>query len=139
MINKADILARLASGETMDAIAAEITETLNAAEAEYIAEREEAARQEAEIARVQNAKRAAIEMIVDGFCDYLVAIGEDELLDEMHEVDFDEMINSIDSVVELARSMQKLKDLQFDIPVVEPKNRKLAVEDIFNTVLGFKL
>lgn len=60
MFNKEDILAELAAGKTIEQIAQEAADTLNAAKAQHDKEvkaREEAARKEAEKKRIQKEKK----------------------------------------------------------------------------------
>ena len=111
MFDKADILARLQNGDSMDEIAKEMSDTLNAASAEY----EEAKQADAEANRVMNAKRAAVDMILDGLCDYLVAAGDEELLEELKDVDTDEVIEALDSILVFTKSIGALKGLEFPL------------------------
>ena len=124
MFTKEDILARLQNGDSMDEIAKEMSDALNAAQADY----ESAKQAEAEIDRVFQAKRAAVDMILDGVCDYLVAAGKDDLIEDLKELDTDDIVDMLDSAIELAETLEKLKDLEFaglpiplKLPTVEHK------------------
>ena len=121
MFNKADILEMLKSGATVDDVAAKMTEALNAANDEYTAlQKAEAKRQaEAEMAkaedeRVYNAKREAVCMMLDGLIDFLIAAGEDELVQEVHNVEIADVVSMVDESLAVVQRLLKLKDLQFD-------------------------
>lgn len=120
MLNKQDIIAQLQAGSTMDEIVDNITKTINDAQDEYrvIQEKEEAdakriAEEAKEADRVAAAKREAVNMMLDGLCDYLVASGEDEILEELHQIETEKVVEMIDSSLEVTRNLIKLKDVQF--------------------------
>ena len=122
MLDKSDIILRLQGGDTLDDIAADLTAALNEANDEFKALQEEKAKREAAIKaetaekeRVAAAKREAVLMMIDAACDYLVAAGEDELLDEMHNVDADEVVKSVDSIIDTLHKLNDLKNTEFDI------------------------
>lgn len=117
MFNKAEILARLQNGDTVDAIAAEMTEALNAAHNDYIEKRAKEEQQKKELARKEEAKRQAVKMMVDAMIDYIVADGGNEdLVRELRKVDIDYVMNSIDELMELSKSLLKLRTLEFKVP-----------------------
>ena len=93
----------------MDEIAKEMSDALNAAQADY----ESAIQADAEANRVREAKRQAIDMILDGVCDYLVASGKDKLIEDIKDIDTDGVIDMLDSAIELSETLDKLKDLEF--------------------------
>ena len=138
MFTKADILARLQNGDTVDDIAAEMAAALNEAEAEKKALDAEFAAKEKEETRVLEAKRAAVDMMLDGLCDYLVATGEDELLDEVYELDTDKIIELLDGSIAMAKSLEKLKGLQFPLMGVKvPTAQKVVMnKDTADQVLN---
>ncbi len=120
MFTKADILARLQNGETVDAIATEMAQALNDAKAEQDAleakrlEEEKALEaKRAEEDRVYAAKREAVCEIIDGFCDFVVAAGDDEMLAELQNVDVDKMVRMFDEMIEMSKSLSKLRQLEF--------------------------
>lgn len=120
MFTKEDILARLQNGDSMDEIAKEMSDALNAAQADY----ESAKQADAEANRVMEAKRAAIDMILDGLCDYLVVSGKDKFVEDIKDIDTDDVIDMLDSAIELGETLDKLKDLEFSglrLPKVEHK------------------
>ena len=121
MFNKADILEMLKSGATVDEVASMMTDALNAANDEYAALQEEEARRQAEAEmakaedeRVYNAKREAVCMMLDGLIDFLIAAGEDELVQEVHNVEIADVVSMVDDSLAVVRQLLKLKDLQFD-------------------------
>ena len=109
MFTKADILARLQNGDSMDEIAKEMSDALNAAQADY----ESAIQADVEANRVKEAKRAAVDMILDGVCDYLVASGKSEHIEDIKDIDTDDVVDMLDSAIELTETFDKLKDLEF--------------------------
>ena len=136
MFTKADILARLQNGETADTIAAEMAAVLNEAEAEkkaLAAETEKKAREE-EI-RVLNAKRVAVDGMLDAVCDYLVAAGESDFIEDLKEIDTDKVIEMLDGSIEMAKSLEKLKELQFPLgelhkaATINPRVHKIVVDE----------
>ena len=143
MFTKADILARLQNGDTVDAIAAEMAAALNEAEAEKRALDAELAAKEKEETRVLEAKRAAIDDMLDAVCDYLVAAGEDDFIDDLKEIDTDKVIELLDGSIEMAKSLEKLKELQFPLAelhkaaTINPRVHKIVVdEDSADKVIG---
>ena len=134
MFTKADILARLQNGETADTIAAEMANALNEAEAEKKALDAELAAKEKEETRVLEAKRAAVNDMLDAMCDYLVASGEGDLIEDLREVDTDKVIEMLDSSIKIAKSLEQLKELQFPLAelhraaTINPRVHKIVVD-----------
>jgi hypothetical protein len=124
MFDKSEILARLQNGDTVDDIAAEMTSALNAAHKDYIEEakrmeevriREERKMQEA--ARKEEAKREAMYMMIEGMCDYLSAdSGNEDLIHELQNTDFDKLMEGFDSIVDMAKSLANVRTLEFKVP-----------------------
>ena len=137
MFTKADILARLQNGDTVDDIAAEMAAALNEAEAEKKALDAELAAKEKEETRVVEAKRAAVDDMLDAVCDYLIAAGEDGFIEDLKEVDTDKVVEMLDSSIEMAKSLGKLKDLQFPFKelhkaaTINPRVNKIVVDEDF--------
>lgn len=130
---KEDILARLQNGDTVDEIAAEMADALNEAEAEKKALDAELAAKEKEETRVLNAKRVAVDDMLDAVCDYLVASGEGDLITDIKDIETDKVIEMLDGSIEMAKSLEKLKGLEFPMfgingPVAKPKVRKIVVD-----------
>ena len=135
MFTKADILARLQNGETADEIAQEMANALNEAQAEKnVLDAELAAKEQEEI-RVLNAKRAAVDDMLDAVADYLVAAGEEDLVEELKEIDTDKVIELLDSSVKMAKSLEQLKGLQFPFAelnkaaTINPRVHKIVVDE----------
>lgn len=143
MFTKADILARLQNGDTVDAIAAEMAAALNEAEAEKRALDAELAAKEKEETRVLEAKRVAVDNMLDAVCDYLVAAGEGDLIEDLKEVETDKVIEMLDGSIKMAKSLEKLKELQFPLgelhkaATINPKVHKIVVDaDNADQVIG---
>ena len=134
MFTKADILARLQNGDTVDEIAAEMAAALNEAEAEKKALDAELAAKEKEETRVLEAKRAAVDGMLDAVCDYLVAAGEGDLIDELKEIETDKVIELLDGSIKMAKSLEQLKELQFPFTelhkaaTINPRVHKIVVD-----------
>ena len=134
MFTKEDILARLQNGETADAIANEMANALNEATAEKKALDAELVAKEKEEIRVLNAKRVAVDSMLDALCDYLVAAGEGDYVKDIAEVKTDKVIEMLDGSIEMAKSLEKLKDLQFPLAelhkaaTINPKVHKIVVD-----------
>ena len=142
---KEDILARLQNGETAEDIALEVATALNEAEAEKKALDAEKVAKEKEKTRVLEAKRTAVDNLLDAVCDYLVAAGEDDFIKELQKIDTDKIIELLDGSIEMAKSLEKLKDLQFPFAelhkaaTINPKVHKIVVdadEDNADEVIG---
>ena len=131
---KEDILARLQNGDTVDDIAAEMANALNEAEAEKKALDAELAAKEKKETRVLNAKRAAVDNMLDAVCDYLVAAGEDDFIKDIKDIDTDKVIEMLDGSINMAKSLEKLKDLQFPLgelhkaATINPRVHKIVVD-----------
>ena len=143
MFTKEDILVRLQNGDTADDIAAEMANALNEAEAEKKALDAELAAKEKEETRVLEAKRAAVNDMLDAVCDYLVASGEGDLIKDLNDIETDKVIEMLDGSIEMAKSLEKLKDLQFPLrelhkaATINPRVHKIVVdEDNADKVIG---
>ena len=135
MFNKADILARLQDGDTVDQIADELAGAINEAQAEYkeIQKQEEA---DKEAARVKDAKRQAVLGIIDCLCDYAVAAGGyEDFLDELHNVDVDKVVESIDSMLGMVKLLGALDNLEFAAPAKVKKNTVFNADDVLKDFL----
>ena len=131
MFTKADILARLQNGETADTIAEQMVTALNDAVAEKkVLDAENAAKEQEEI-RVLNAKRAAVDDMLDAVCDYLMAAGEEDLVEEAKEIDTDKVIELLDGSIKMAKSLEQLKGLQFPLKAatINPRVHKIVVDE----------
>jgi hypothetical protein len=110
MFTKDDILARLQNGESMDAIASEMADMLNAAKEE----KDALDAQKKESDRVEKAKEEAALVMLDGLSDYLVATGNEELQKEIVNVDVRKVVESLDQSMDLVTKLLKLRDLEFE-------------------------
>ena len=131
MLDKAQLIARLQDGDTMDQLLDELTQDLNAAEKEYQeseAKRIEEEKRAEEENRVYNAKRAAVDDMLDALCDYLVAAEALDMLEEIHEVDTDKVIEMLDGSIKFARTLEAMKNLEFQ---EEDKKNDIVVQ-LFN-------
>ena len=129
MFNKEDILARLQNGDSADAIAQEMANALNEAQTAFDEAKAAEDKAKVEADRILNAKRAAVEIMLDGASDYLIAIGEAELQKEVRDIEIDKVIELFDGTIEMAKSLEKLKDLQFDIPVSGRPSKVAKLQD----------
>ena len=134
MFTKEDILARLQNGETADEIAHEMATALNEATAEKKALDAEKAAKAEEETRVLNAKRVAVDTMLDALCDYLIAAGEGDYVKDVAEVKTDKVIEMLDGSIKMAKSLEKLKGLQFPLAemhkaaTINPKVHKIVVD-----------
>lgn len=138
MFNKAEILARLQDGDTIDQIADELAGAINEAQAEY-KELQEQEKIDKEAARVKDAKRQAVLGRIDCLCDYAVAAGGyEELLDELHNVDVDKIVEAIDSMLGMVKLLGALENLEFKHTAAPAKIKRDAVfnaDDVLNNFL----
>lgn len=135
MFTKEDILARLQNGETVDSIANEMANVLNEAEAEKKALDAAKAAKAEEETRVLNAKRAAVDNMLDAVADYLIAAGEGDLVKEVAEIQTDKVIEMLDGTIEMTKSLEKLRELQFPLAelhkaaTINPRVHKIVVDE----------
>ena len=131
---KEDILARLQNGETVDDIALAMATALNEATAEKETLDAKKVAKEREEARVSAAKRVAVNDMLDAVCDYLVAAGEDDFIKDIKDIDTDKVIEMLDGSINMAKSLEKLKDLQFPLgalhkaATINPRVHKIVVD-----------
>ena len=136
MFTKEDILARLQNGDSVDEIAKEMSDVLNAAHADY----ESAKQVDAKASRVMEAKRVAVDNMLDAVCDYLVASGEGDLITHIKDIETDKIIELFDDSIKMAKSLEKLKDLQFPLFDDKPIAKKIdADKAILDFLKGFDL
>ena len=137
MFNKTDILTRLQNGETAEAIAKEMSDALNEAMSEQKAIAEEKKALEAKRAeedRIYAAKREAVCSIIDGFCDFLMASDNADMVAEMQGVDPDKMVRMLDNMIEFASGLERLTQLQF--PKVEQKVAVRSDDEVLRNFLN---
>ena len=135
MFTKAEILARLQDGDTVDEIADELAGAINEAQAEY-KEIQEQEKLDKEAARVKDAKRQAVLGMIDCLCDYAVAAGGyEDFLDELHDVDVDKIVESIDSILGMVKLLGALDNLEFAAPAKVKKNTVFNADDVLKDFL----
>lgn len=100
----------------MNQILVELTQDLNTVEKEY---------QESE------AKRAAVDHMLDAICDYLMAAEAFDILEEVHEADTDAIIEILDSSIKFARTLEAMKNLEF-----QEEDKKNDIVGHFFNLLG---
>ena len=127
---KEDILARLQNGDSVDEIAKEMSDVLNAAHADY----ESAKQVDAKANRVMEAKRVAVDNMLDAVCDYLVASGEGDLITHIKDIETDKIIELFDDSIKMAKSLEKLKNLEF--PMNLPKAKIAVASDSADKVIS---
>ena len=141
-INKAflEVDGILYETETAEDIALEVATALNEAEAEKKALDAEKVAKEKEKTRVLEAKRAAVDNMLDAVCDYLVASGEGDLITDVKDIETDTLIEMLDDLIKMTKSLEKLKDLQFPLFNDKPVAKKIdADKAIMDFLKGFDL
>lgn len=140
MFDKTDILARLQNGETAEAIAKEMSDALNdamseqkAIEAKRAEEEKALEAQRAEEDRIYAAKREAVCEIIDGFCDFLIAGDNEDMVAEMQKVDPDKIVRMFDEMIEFASGLERLAQLQF--PKAEQKVTVRSDDEVLRSFL----
>lgn len=108
MVNMNDILARLQAGESADAIAQEMVDALNAANAQFAEE------QAANDVKAQKAE--FVEEIADIVRDYIMTFHADSFIAEMikdQEIDPAEIVEMLDqSFAQLDQEIRKMKEIE---------------------------
>ena len=122
MFDKADILARLQKGDKIEDIANELSTALNNAEADYKAEQ---VAKDLETKRVEDAKDKACHRMLEGFADFYAAVGEEELVAEIKEIDITGVKEALEQSVDLIKALRSLSNLEFKVPT-EKKVKKHA-------------
>ena len=139
MVTREEIMKELAAGRSIDEIAGAITNTINEANTAFkLQQEEETKRAEeervakeaaaAEELRVYAAKTEAVNMMIDGLCDYLVAVGRDDLLEECHSIPTDEVVKA----VEMLDALESLKMLEYGKKPRETESAESASTASFN-------
>ena len=139
MFTSEDILARLQNGDSVDEIATEMANALNAAKTSYdeaeakrIEEEKRIAEAQAKLDAESQKKRAIIQRIIDDFADYAELIGKQDIadkLDAMTDSDIDDIAEAIDAMIELTEMAEKLKVLEYGNPFdfVNPTVKKASM------------
>ena len=108
MVNQKDILARLQAGESADAIAQELVDALNAANAEYTKEQEAATQKQA--------KAEYVKQFAALVKDYVMEFHGDSYIAEMvqdQEIDPVDIVETLDaSFAQINAELRKLKEME---------------------------
>ena len=140
-MNKEYFMNRLANGENMDTIGAEVAAMMNAAVAEYNAKMEAEKKRIAAEAEKEAAKRELFEELVEivqelaileGFDPEELAIS-DEDIDDMIAA-FSEMFNAMREVKKLVTSLEAVKSV--DVPAKTPAQTKISAIKTDDEVLA---
>ena len=153
MISEKEIFERLMTGENLDDIMNEITGEVNKAieakkkadaeaeEAKRKAE-EEAARQEMEKIKEAKARKDAamfnLDAIINGLCGLLVVYGytdEAAELAKLSDEDKEDLLASVDSMMELGKTMMILNGTTFPLGGTKPKVEKKVESTIAKPVV----
>ena len=132
MFTKADLLARLQNGDSIEDIANEMTDALNAAQDEYLAIQEEQAKEKEAAMKAEaekKAKREAMFEVLSAVGRYADAAGldvADILSIEYTDEALDEYCAQVDTMLELAKSLEALSQLQFGGPVEKDEKATCA-------------
>lgn len=145
-----DILARLQRGESVDALASELTKAINEANNRYIAEQEakRKAEQEARIkaAAEQTKRNDKIKAITDLIAAIEAVLVEWEIvdsdtLDEIEKLDVEEIVDEIDKAIpaiqeymELMEAIQGVREKHeaAQAPAGRPSGDRDSIEDFLN-------
>ena len=139
MVSEKEIFDRLMKGENLDDIMNEITATVNGAieaKKKADAEAEEAKRKAAEVAKLEAEAKARkdaamfnLDAIINGLCGLLVVYGytdEAAELAKMDEADKEDLLASVDSMMELGKTMMMLNGTTFPLGGTKPKVEKYS-------------
>ena len=119
-----EMLTRLQRGESVDALASELTRAINEANNRYLAEQEAKRKAEAEAKMKAAAAEAARNDKVKAIDDLLAAIEEiivaweidSDLLDEVQEINAEELVDELDRAIpalqEYARLVETLQNVR---------------------------
>ena len=126
MFTSEDILARLQNGDSVDEIATEMANALNAAKTSYDEAEAKRIEEERRIAEVQakanqekEEKRALIDNILEDIIAYLEYTGHQDMtkqLIELADEDVDNLADALDAMIELAVMAEKFKVLEYGNP-----------------------
>ena len=144
MISEKEIFDRLMKGENLDDIMNEITGEVNKAiEAKKKAdeEAEVKAKAEAEAKARKDAAMFNLDAIINGLCGLLVVYGytdEAAELAKMSEEDKEDLLASMDSMMEFGKAMMVLNGTTFPLGGAKPKVEKKAKPTVKREVDPFE-
>lgn len=139
MITREEIMKELAAGTSIEDIANAITNTINEANVAYQKQVKEeaeaaakAAEEQAKAEAVKCAKREAMWDVVSALANYADVSGLDieEFFDGLTDEQLDDYCQQIDAMLEFAKSMAKLADLQFACdtkPIVDKNGKRCGI------------
>ena len=138
MYDSNSIFARLQNGETVEDIAQEMSDALNAAKELQKEAEEKAKREEEEKAvacaqeeKIKTEKVRIAERIIDSICEYAALIRNDDLLKAARETEPTEVVDLLDEMVVLYKKLDRLKELEFKFPRDKNKNIFDLWDEIF--------
>lgn len=141
MVNQKDILARLQAGESADAIAQELVDALNAANAEYIAAQEAKDQKMAKAEYVKEFAALVKDYVMDFHSDsYIAEMIKDQEIDPMDIVEtLDAAFAQIDAEVRKLKEMEKMLHgaLNKIVPVKHEADVDTACETVPDSITAF--
>lgn len=130
MITREEIMKELAAGRSIDEIAGAITNTINEANTAFKAQEAAKAEAAAKETAVKNAKRASMRNLLSALVDYADVTGglEPEVMDKLRESfnddgKVDAWCKQIDSIIEMAKVMEKIAQLEYMFPTEKKVKR----------------
>ena len=130
-MNKEYFMNRLASGESMDAIGAEIAAMMNAAVAEHAAKVEAEAKakaaEEAAIAEKEAAKRELIEEMVEIIQELAILEGVDPEDMDISAEDIDQLVAAFNEMFAAMRDLKKMFASIDTDKIIAPKGRTSVI------------
>ena len=151
MVSEKEIFDRLMKGENLDDIMNEITASVNGAleakkkadaEAEEAKRKaEEVAKQEAEAKARKDAAMFNLDAIINGLCGLLAVYGytdEAAELAKMGEEDKEDLLASMDSMMEFGKAMMVLNGTTFPLGGTKPKVENKAQPTVKREVDPFE-
>lgn len=139
MISEKEIFERLMNGENLDDIMNEITASVNnaiEAKKKADAEAEEAKRKAEEVAKMEAEAKARkdaamfnLDAIINGLCGLLVVYGytdEATELAKLSDEDKEDLLASVDSMMELGKTMMMFNGTTFPLGGSKPKVEKYS-------------
>lgn len=123
MFTSEDILARLQNGDSVDEIATEMANALNAAKTSYdeaeakrIEEEKRIAEAQAKANQEKEEKRALVDNIFQDVIAYLEYTGHQDMANQLinsTDIEADKIVEAFDAMIELAEMTEKLKVLEY--------------------------
>ena len=140
-IDKNYFLARLANGEDMDTIGAEVAAMMNEAVAEHVALQKAEAKRVAEAEKTQ-AKRELIKTMIDATKEMAVLEGMDPNDFTVNDEDIDEMVATFSDLCQTVMLIKKIAEPQKQVKPVKtsrvsaPKSDDEVLNDFIKSLLS---